>query len=204
MLTILGVQYQQLRIAIMKKILLFLFAVTFSAITAVAQQSAPQAQPSLADLARKARTQQKAAAIARYDEESFKGSQPSPPEAAVKSNDVDQDKDANKKSADAKEADSKGKDTEKAGDDLKAKIDSQKNEISLLQREVDVLQREQRLRAAAFYADAGTQFRDQAKFAEDSRKQQEDIDAKKQALDAAQQKLADLEEQARKAGVRPE
>ena len=43
--------------------------------------------------------------------------------------------------------------------------------------------------------------RDQAKFAEDSRKEQDEMNAKKQALDTAQQKLADLQEQARKAGM---
>jgi hypothetical protein len=43
--------------------------------------------------------------------------------------------------------------------------------------------------------------RDQTKFAEDVRKEQDEINGKKQALDAAQQKLADLQEQARKAGM---
>jgi hypothetical protein len=63
------------------------------------------------------------------------------------------------------------------------------------------MQREQKLRAAAYYGDAGTMLRDSAKYTEESKKQQDEIDAKKQALDAAQQKLADLEEQARKAGM---
>jgi predicted nucleic acid-binding Zn-ribbon protein len=43
--------------------------------------------------------------------------------------------------------------------------------------------------------------RDQAKFAEDTRKAQDEINGKKQALETAQQKLADLQEQARKAGL---
>lgn len=101
------------------------------------------------------------------------------------------------KSAEAKTADNK--------DEAKAKwvskIEDVKKEIATIQRELDILQREQRLRAAAFYGDAGTRLRDQGKFAEESRKEQEDIDAKKQALADAQQKLADLQEQARKAGV---
>ena len=70
-----------------------------------------------------------------------------------------------------------------------------------MQRELDIAQREAKLRAAALYGDAGTMLRDQAKFAEDSRKEQDEINTKKQALDAAQQKLADLQEQARKAGL---
>src|SRR5262249_90407 len=87
-------------------------------------------------------------------------------------------------------------------EDWNKKIEAQRNEIILLQRELEVAQREQRLRAAAFYADAGTQLRDPAKYADDSRKEQEQIDTKKQALEHAQEKMADLQEQARKAGAR--
>jgi len=201
----LAVQYQQLRFANMNKFF-YLLAVMCLAVPVMAQDSGAKAQPSLADLARKTRSQQKQAAIARYDEESFKSSQPSaPPETTA---DADNPEGAEKKPADAKAAeakagDEKSKDKPKA-DDWKDKIDAQKNEISMLQREIDVAQREQRMRAAAFYADAGSQLRDSAKFADDSRKQQEDIDSKKQSLDAAQQKLADLEEQARKAGTKTE
>lgn len=200
MLTIVEVEYPQLRLAIMNKLFLLVFVLGLAGITAGAQETAPQAQGSLGDLARKARTQQKPAAIARYDEESFKASQPAAPDAAKSDNGNDETKDADKKAADAKATEDKSKDADKSKDSFKAKIEAQKNEITMLQREMDVSQREQRLRAAAFYADAGTQLRDQAKFAEDSRKQQEELDNKKQALDAAQQKLADLEEQARKAG----
>jgi chromosome segregation ATPase len=193
----------------MKRISLLLLAVAVAAITSAAQQqNSAQAQPSLGEAARKARTQQKAPAIAQYDEESFRGSQPSPPDAAGKADSADPgDADhsradnAAQKSGDKKAAEEKSKDAEKSSKDLKDKIEAQKNEITMLQREVDVAQREQRLRAAAFYGDAGTQLRDQAKFAEESRKQQDEIDSKKQTLDAAQQKLADLEEQARKAGA---
>jgi hypothetical protein len=46
--------------------------------------------------------------------------------------------------------------------------------------------------------------RDQAKYAEDTRKEQDEINTKKQALDAGQQKLADLQEQARKSGIKTE
>src|SRR6478735_1802985 len=89
-------------------------------------------------------------------------------------------------------------------DTFKDKLEAQKQEIARLQRELDISQREAKLRAATFYGDAGTQLRDQAKFAEDMRKQQEEMDSKKQALDAAQQKLADLQEEARKSGVKSE
>src|ERR1700727_694729 len=118
------------------------------------------------------------------------------------------DKDADGKDAAAKEGDAKDsakKDTADAqkqkGDELKKQIAEQTKEISTLQRELDIAQREARLRAASFYGGAGTMLRDQAKYAEAGRKDQAEIDTKKQALDAAQQKLADLQEQARKAGI---
>lgn len=176
-----------------------LLAVFLAGVCAVAQQTAPQGQPSLADLARKTRAQQKAPAVARYDEESFRNSPPSPPPDNATDSSAE-----NQKAPDTKAADDKAKDAVKSKDDFKSKIEAQKNEVAMLQREIDVIQREQRLRAAAFYGDAGTQMREQAKFAEESRKQQEDLDTKKQALEAAQQKLADIQEQARKAGTRSE
>jgi peptidoglycan hydrolase CwlO-like protein len=183
----------------MNKLFLLLVAITFTVISTA--QSTQQS--SLGDVARKTRSQKKAPAIARYDEESFRNSAPSAPTADdKKADDADKDKDKDSaKQADGKAVDTtaKGKDADKSKDDFKAKIDAQKNEITMLQREIDVTQREQRLRAAAFYGDAGTQLRDQAKYAEEAKTQQDKIDSKKQALDAAQQKLADLEEQARKA-----
>ena len=83
----------------------------------------------------------------------------------------------------------------------KKQINDEKREISQLERELNVAQREAGLHAAVYYADAGTMLRDSAKFAEDNRKLQAEIDTKTQALAAAKQKLADLQEEARKAGV---
>lgn len=176
----------------MNKLFWLVLLLAVYACTALAQNAPAASQPSLGELARKARTQQKPAAIARYDEESFRNSAPSAPDDSAKPD--DQNKSA--KADQAKPAD-KDKDNQS---DWKTKIDAQKNEVAMLQREIDVAQREQRLRAAAFYGDAGTQLRDQGKFADESHKQQEDIDTKKQALEAAQQKLSDLEEEARKSG----
>ncbi len=125
-------------------------------------------------------------------------------------------KPADDKSADAKPADANPADAAKEkeaakkdsaetkkqkNEEIKKKIDAVKQEIAILQRELDVAQREGRLRAAAYYADAGTMLRDQTKFAEDSRKEQAEIDTKKEALASAQQKLADLQEEARRAGL---
>lgn len=83
----------------------------------------------------------------------------------------------------------------------KKQINDQKKEITQLERELNVAQREAGLHAAVYYADAGTMLRDSAKFADDNRKLQAEIDTKTQALAAAKQKLADLQEEARKAGV---
>ena len=172
----------------MKRYLAFL-AVMFFAVGACAQQS-------LGEIARKNRAKKKPASTVRLDDDNM-------PRTLIANAEDDTPKDADKPAAaadkekDKKEAADAGKGK---NDKLADQIKAQKEEITRLQRELDIVQREQRLRAAAFYADAGTQLRDQAKFAEDSRKEQAEFDSKKQALDAAQQKLADLEEQARKAG----
>jgi hypothetical protein len=80
-------------------------------------------------------------------------------------------------------------------------INDEKKEISQLERELNVAQREAGLHAAVYYADAGSMLRDSGKFAEDNKRLQAEIDTKTQALAAAKQKLADLQEEARKAGV---
>lgn len=186
----------------MKPIFLSLTVLGLSAAVA-AQQS-----QSLGDVARKARSQQqKTPSSMTFDQDNMHA--PSgvvstvgqeKPEAESTS-----DKSQDTKTADAKTEDKDAKDKksqEKAKtDEWNKKIEDQQKEIATLQRELDILQREQRLRAAAYYGDAGTQLRDQQKYADDSRQQQTQIDSKKQSLDAAQQKLADIQEQARKAGV---
>lgn len=89
-------------------------------------------------------------------------------------------------------------------EDLQKSIDSEKKKIADMEHELNIMQREQKLRTAAYYGDAGTMLRDSAKYEQDTKKQQDDMDAKKKDIDDAQQKLADLEEQARKAGLRTE
>lgn len=183
----------------------------FLSLTVLVLSAVAIAQQSLGDVARKARAQQKTSANMTFDQDSM-----SRPSGVVSTVGQEKQEDATDKSADAKgqdgkaegakaddkDAKDKDKKPEKAkSEDWTKKIEDQKKEIATVQRELDILQREQRLRAAAFYGDAGTQMRDQAKFAQESRQEQEQIDSKKQALDAAQQKLADLQEQARKAGA---
>jgi hypothetical protein len=79
-----------------------------------------------------------------------------------------------------------------------------KEEIALLERELDLLNREFRLRAAAYYADAGNSLRNPKDWAEQQRQHETQVKEKQAALEAAKQKFADLQEQARRAGVKIE
>lgn len=83
----------------------------------------------------------------------------------------------------------------------KEKVDAQKKNVDLVARELDVLEREYRLRNAQYYSDAGVRLRNQAQWDQDDAKYKQDIADKQKALESARSKLADLEEQARKAGV---
>jgi hypothetical protein len=112
-------------------------------------------------------------------------------------------KDADKTDPGKKDEQKTAATADKQGSDvLKKRIDDQEKEILTLQRELEIAQREARLRAAEYYADAGTMLRDQGKFADETKKTQAEIDAKTQALADAKQKLADLQEEARKSGMR--
>ena len=92
-------------------------------------------------------------------------------------------------------------DAQKVNDDWKKKIDEQKAKVDLLSREMDVTQREYRLRAAAFYADAGNRLRNQGSWDKEDTQYKQQMAQKQKALDDAKKALADLQEQARKAGV---
>lgn len=191
----LAVQWlRQVSGALMKKLLPLLMVLMVSL--------AARGQESLGDVARKSRSAKRPQATVHLEGQAIvlPSTEPavSEQEQAKRENELGPD---SKAAADGKTAKSAAEQAQQKADDWKKKIDGQKQEIVTLQRELDVVQREQRLRAAAYYADAGTQLRDSGRFAEESRKEQEEIDAKKQALDAANQKLADIQEQARKAGA---
>ena len=93
-------------------------------------------------------------------------------------------------------------DRQKAVDEIKQKIDDQKSKLDALNHELDLSQREYRLRAATFYGDAGAQLRNSAQWSKDDTQYKSDMDSKQKAIAAAQQQLSDLQEQARKAGMR--
>jgi hypothetical protein len=81
------------------------------------------------------------------------------------------------------------------------KIASQNDQISLASRELDVTQREYQLRAAAMYADAGNRLRNATQWDKEEANYKQQLADKQKALDEAKQKLADMKEEAFKAGV---
>jgi hypothetical protein len=83
------------------------------------------------------------------------------------------------------------------------RLTAQKKQLADMEHELDLMQREYKLRVADYYADAGTQLRDQKKWADDDAKYRADITDKQKQIEDAKVQLADLEEQARKAGVSP-
>jgi hypothetical protein len=93
-------------------------------------------------------------------------------------------------------------DRQKSVDDLQQKIDAKKEKLDGLTHELDLDQREYRLRAAAFYGDAGSQLRNGAQWSKDDAQYKSDMDSKQKAIEAARQELSDLQEQARKTGIK--
>ncbi|HWZ42025.1 MAG TPA: hypothetical protein VNW97_01040 [Candidatus Saccharimonadales bacterium] len=185
----------------MKRIFLFLIACAGFMVVSVS------AQQTLGDIARANRARKKPASTSKMviDNDTMPSANLPEEAPAKEAKDAAKDKDKTE-GADARKEDGKAKgdppkDAAKAADDFKSKIEGVKKELAQLQRELDVSEREAKMRAATYYADAGSQLRNQAKFAEDTRNQQEEIDSKKQGIEAAKQKLADLQEQARKAGL---
>ncbi|HEY1939609.1 MAG TPA: hypothetical protein VGJ33_16885 [Candidatus Angelobacter sp.] len=184
----------------MKKFCL-VFAICLFAAAAFAQES-------LGDVARANRAKKHTNTnTVKLDDDSMPHSTGASLDATTKAD----DKNTDEKSPDAKDANTKdaakkdpAEEQKLKNEELKKQIDAQNKEIATLQRELDIAQREAKLRASAYYGDAGTMLRDQAKFAEETRKEQDEISTKKQALDTAQAKLADLQEQARKSGIRSE
>ena len=91
---------------------------------------------------------------------------------------------------------------QQAANDLQKQMDAQKEKIAALSHELDLDQREYRLRAAAFYSDAGNRLRNAGQWDKDDAQYKSDIDSKQKAIDAAKQQLDNLQEQARKAGMK--
>jgi hypothetical protein len=161
--------------------------------------SAASAQ-SLADYARAARKNKPEPSTAshHYDNDNL----PSGGDISVVGEAPAQGADQSKASAAATTPGADAADHQKAADDLKEKLDTQKQKIDALSRDLDLEQREFRLRAAAFYGDAGERLRNSAQWDKDQAQYKSDIDSKQKAIDTARQELDNLQEQARKAGLR--
>jgi hypothetical protein len=93
-------------------------------------------------------------------------------------------------------------DRQKSADAWKDRLAKQQDKISALNHELDLDQREYRLRAASYYADAGSRLRDAADADKQDSDYKTDVEAKQKAIEAAQQELSELQEQARKDGVK--
>ncbi len=178
----------------MKRTLFLLAAALVAAFTIV---TCAGAQESLGELARQQR-QLKRPSSARVITNDDIGMAAAPaPEAAAEAKGEKSDK---AEAAAVPSADDKAK----LAASFKAKEDEQKKNITQLERELDVAQREYRLKVAVYYADVGNNLRDSKKWAEEDRKQRAELEDKQKTLADAKQKLADIQEQARKAGVRAE
>jgi len=161
-------------------------------------------QQSLGDIARHNRAKKKPGSVMEFNDETMHRTI-SPEQDA--SNSGDQDGNASQPAVAAKDKDGKKDEADseqQKKEELQKSVDSEKKKIADMEHELDIMQREQKLRTAAYYGDAGTMLRDSAKYEQDTKKQQDEMDAKKKEIDAAQQKLSDLQEQARKAGLRTE
>jgi hypothetical protein len=93
-------------------------------------------------------------------------------------------------------------DRKKAADEWKEKLDAQKSKMDSLSKDLDLTQREYRLRAVAQYSDAGNRLRNSAQWDKEEADFKKQMDEKQKAVDAAKVEFENLQEQARKAGIR--
>jgi hypothetical protein len=195
------------------KLMAVVTLLTLAAGVASAQSSSA---PSLGDAARAARKNKADASPAtrHYDNDnlpvndtlSVVGPEPvTAKDPAVSAKDkgaasaTDKDKDRDKKPADPTLA---AAERQKSADEMKKKMAQQQEKIDALNHEISLDQREERLRAAAFYSDAGTQLRNSAQWQKEQAESKNDADAKQKALDTAKQQYDEMQEQARKAGIK--
>lgn len=91
---------------------------------------------------------------------------------------------------------------QKANGELQKKIDEQKKKLDSLTQELDLERRENQLRVAQYYTDTNNRLQNSAKWDDENKHYQADSEAKQKAIDSARQQLEDLQEQARKAGIK--
>jgi len=126
--------------------------------------------------------------------------------AAASTKDTAANKDTNSKDVnkDQKPADSAtaAAERQKNADDMQKKLAEQQQKIDGLNHEINLDQREDRLRAAAFYGDAGNRLRNSADWQKQQTQSKNDAEAKQKALDEAKQQYDEMQEKARKAGIK--
>lgn len=86
-------------------------------------------------------------------------------------------------------------------DNAKKAVVDQQAKVDLLTRELTVAQKESQLNTTDMYGDAGNRLRNSASWDKSQAATQDDIVKKQKELDDAKTDLADLQEQARHAGV---
>jgi hypothetical protein len=189
----------------------------------VAAQTPTQSNKSLGDVARAQRsTDQQAPAHKVWTNDDFESAaaaapaetpQPAPkaegdskittPDDSQKTVDLATGTEKGESGDKAKEKDGKGSpgEQDKLDAEWKSKIDAQKAKIADLQREYSLNDREYKLAATSYYADAGNRLRDQKDFADREAKYRDTLATMKQQITDEQAKLADMQEQAHKAGA---
>ncbi len=171
-------------------------------VAAMTMASCAWAQESLGDLARQQRQGKKPSTTKVITNDDFASSAPVAPPAAADA------KAGSAEKAEAASAPEKPKsdkdDKAKLAEGFKRRAEEQKKNIAQLERELDVAQREYRLKVAVYYADVGNNLRDGKKWTEEDKKQRVELEAKQKGITEAKQKLADIQEEARRAGVKVE
>lgn len=153
-------------------------------------------QQSLADIARRTRTQRKPGTRVITNEDLPRS--PSPGTAPAEDESVDKQAQEEKDKGTPKDGPEALKEREK---DFLARYGKEKSELDLLTRELNVLHRESQIKTTEYYADAGTRLRDPRAFYEKSKQYSDDIAVKEKAVEAARQRIEDLKEEARRAGL---
>jgi len=201
----------------MKRSTIWIMIALFAGITAASALAQSQ---SLGDVARKQRQQkyEKQVATKVYTNDNLPGatmkddsatSETKPPADCAdcaKSDDnssaVAKDKDKAAADGSKKPAPGSVEEYKEKAAEWQKKIEEQKKAVATLQQQLESMQQQYRLRASAYYTDAGLRLRDGgANWAEDEVNFRKAIDEKQKELDAAKQKLADVQDQAHKAGA---
>jgi hypothetical protein len=93
-------------------------------------------------------------------------------------------------------------DRQKAADDWKAKLANQQQKVDGLNKEIEKEQADSRMRAAVAASDPASRLRNAGEWGKEDADYQNSLDQKQKALDAAREELDQMQENARKAGVR--